>query len=339
MAIASDAFDAYQSLADGQFGFDDITGIGNVGMDMLSAVLDPVGALIAAPLGELLNLIVHHVKFISEPLAKLEGSPELVKAQAEAWNQVAAEYVTAGNEHASGAGDLPSWTGPASQTYHEVYKAINGIFQAAASGADKMSNSVVAAGSVVALVRDFIWDMITQLLTKAIEGAIAALAVAVPTVGASLAAFAGWYTANVGAIAIKITKVLTNLLQRAQKVVAKLHINTKALEKAITKCKDMTKQLESAQKRAGRIPSAAKGLPASERKNQIPAGNLPGDTTVPGRAGGRPPKTGPIKDPTPDNLGDQIKDSLPSVGDLYDGYKNGYQNAQNDDQKPVTTVK
>jgi hypothetical protein len=302
MAILSDTVDMVTSLADGDFDFADITTPIAVGTDLLAAALDPVGALIAAPLGELLNFVVHHCKFIAEPLAKLEGSDELVEAQAKAWDSVANEYIAAGNHHAGGISDMPGWTGNASGAYHDILKATNEAFAAVADAARGMGMGVRAAGVLVGMLRGFIWDMISQLLASAISSGIAALAAAIPTVGASLAAFAGWYTAKVGAVAIKIAGFISKLLGKAAKFSKKCAWLSNAFKKAQKHCDAIVGQLRQAQKFAGRTiaPKVTRG----NRQTNVPKGALPGDTTAPHGPGRAvpPPGKGPIDAPDPRDL-------------------------------------
>ncbi len=304
MAILKDTVEMVETLGNCDFEFGDITAPIAVGMDLLTAALDPVGALIAAPLGELLDFVVHHVSFIAEPLAKLEGSDDLVQAQVEAWNEVAKKYIAAGNLHAAGVSDMPGWTGPASVQYHEIMKATNGIFAAVADGAKKMGMAVEAAGILVGTLRGFIWDMISQLLASAISSGIAALAAAVPTFGASLAAFAGWYTAKVGALATKIFGFISKLMGKAAKFTKKCSVISKAFKKAQQYCDDVVKQLENVQRYAGR--TVAPKVTRSTREQHTPVGTLPGNTTAPhgpGRA--KPPSAkGPLDSPSPRPIGE-----------------------------------
>lgn len=281
MAILSDTTLMVESWADGDFSFTDVCAPIMVGTDLLSAALDPVGALIAAPLGELLNFCVHHISFIAEPLAKLEGSDELVQSQAEKWTEIANSYIEAGNAHAASSRDLPSWTGPGAEAYHALLKETNGVFEAVSRSAQGMGLGVQAAGVLVGVLRGFIWEMITQLLTAAIEAGIAALAAAIPTFGASLAAFAGWYTMKVSAVALKVVSFLEKLLAKAKAFAGKCQKIVALIEKAETYCAKITKQLEAAQRYAGRtVNPTATRIPKSMRDEQVPKGSLPGDTTA-----------------------------------------------------------
>ncbi|HOB04998.1 MAG TPA: hypothetical protein PKM36_06980 [Propionibacteriaceae bacterium] len=323
MAILSDTVDMVESWSDGDFSFGDITTPIAVGADLLAAVLDPVGALIAAPLGELLDFVVHHCKFISEPLARLEGSDELVQAQVAAWDKVAQQYVDAGNAHAAGVNDLTGWTGPAAEQYREIQKAVNAVFGATADACQKMGTGVQAAGVLVGMVRGFIWDMISQLLASAISAGIAALAAAIPSLGASLAAFASWYTMKIGAVAIKIFNVVQKLLGRAAKFASKCKTLSKAIRKAQNHCKKIIKQLRAAQRMSGRLPTRLPNVPRGQRNDQVPRGALPGDTTVGRRPGtSTPAGRGPIDPPGGIDVGgtarDQVEDAVTNttVGDV-----------------------
>lgn len=288
MAILNDTVSMCKNWSDGEFKFNDITGAIAVGTDLLSAALDPVGALIAAPLGELLEFMVHHIKFISEPLAKLEGSDELVAQQANKWREVGKDFVAAGNLHAQGVNDMSSWQGDASKAYHTFMKAINEVFAQVDKAAQGMALGVEMAGALVGVIRGFIWDLITDLLTKAIEGAIAALAAAVPTFGSSLAAFAGWYTLHVGRIGMKIFKFIEKLLAKAEKFASRCKLISKRIKKAKERCANICKQLKNAEFNRGRTVSSKTRIPRSKRSTEVPKGSLPGDTTAHHKSGVKP---------------------------------------------------
>lgn len=312
ISVLGSARDCVGAWADGEWGFDDVTGPISVGLDLLSAALDPVAALIAAPLADLMMFMVSHIRPVQDALEKLMGSEELVTQQATAWTDVAQMYADAGTaHHGFVTSDLPQWTGEAAEKYRAFQVAVNGIFEQVTNAANNMSTAVVAFGALVAMVRQFIWDMVALLLAKAIEWGLIALAAAVPSFGASLASFAGWYTAQVASVCLKITSMISDLLGRARKAFKKCDKLVALIKKAEKKVKEISRQLKAMQKYAGRThvkwdpnASGADSLPPrnplykSQRNDHVPDNRLPGSMEPMNRNGGRPAMQGPIGDPT-----------------------------------------
>lgn len=316
MSAISAAVSTVDSWANGEFDLSDITGPISVGSGMLSAALDPVGALIAAPLGELLSFMVRQIGPVQDALDKLMGSDAMVSEQAAKWTEVATAYAHAANDHAAGVSDTPSWTGAAADTYRDIMSATNDVFHQVSGAASKMSAGVTAMGSLVAMVRDYIWEVVAQLLAQAIQSAIAALAAAVPTFGASLATFAGWYTTRVASTCLKISQWIEGLLKRAREVFKRFTGLRKLIEKAIKEVRKFSQAMKRMQRYAGRPMALEPSLPKSRRNHEVPYGTMPGDVSGPNRNYKDPTANLPFSDPTPSSPGEIPGRALPGWRDF-----------------------
>lgn len=316
MSALSAAVSTVDSWANGEFDLGDVTGPISVGSGMLSAALDPVGALIAAPLGELLAFMVRQIGPVQDALDKLMGSDAMVAEQAAQWTAVATAYANTANDHAAGVTDTPSWTGAAADTYRDIMSATNDIFHQVSGAASKMSAGVTAMGSLVAMVRDYIWEVVSMLLAQAIQAAIAALAAAVPSFGASLATFAGWYTTRVASTCLKISQWIEGLLKRAREVFKRFTGLRKLIEKAIKEVRQFSQAMKRMQRYAGRPMSVDASLPKSRRDHEVPRGMMPGDVAGPNRKYQDPTTRIPFGDPTPSSVKDIPGQALPDRMDV-----------------------
>ena len=202
-------------LGDGSLGADDIPAVGNAALGFLGVDVDAAGAAGQSPLGQLLQLVVSKIDFLAQPLAKLLGSAELVQQQSADWVAVGQRFTEAGQDYAGGAADLPSWSGRAASEYQQIRDAATHIFPSAAQSAQSMSVLVVKAGAMVAEVRALIWDILVEFLRNVISSALSALAAAIPSFGASIAAFATWFLGSSANLAHKFFQMLQRLLTAA----------------------------------------------------------------------------------------------------------------------------
>ena len=77
-----------------------------LGLDVLGAVMDPVGALATAGIGWL----IEHLSFLREPLDWLAGNGDKIKAAVTTWNQVAADLHNIGEQQDKAVkSELPCW--------------------------------------------------------------------------------------------------------------------------------------------------------------------------------------------------------------------------------------
>lgn len=202
-------------LGDGSLDADDIPALGSAGLGFLGVDVDAAGAAGQSPLGQLLQLVVSRIDFLAQPLAKLLGSAELVAQQSQDWLAVAQSFTDAGQDYAGGAADLANWSGSGAGEYRQIREAATRIFPAAAQGAQSMSVLVVRAGEMVAEVRAIIWDLLAEFLGNVISSALSALAAAVPSFGASIAAFAAWFLGSSASLAQRFVQMLQRLLKAA----------------------------------------------------------------------------------------------------------------------------
>lgn len=204
--------DAAGSLSDGEFTLEDITGPVGVGLEVLAVGLNPVAGVVGAALGPLMDWLVANVSFLKEPLDALLGDPPGIRSNGDRWGEIKTALTGIGEDIAAAKGDMPSWTGPGAEAYKPTMDDLEVLFTRAASAAGNFSGLCVAAGAIVGVVREVIWGAIKDAINNLVAEGIIAAAAAIPSLGASLAAYTAWAAARTAALAAWLSAKMSRLL-------------------------------------------------------------------------------------------------------------------------------
>lgn len=277
--IYNDLASATQHWTDGEMTIGDLTAVGDIGLGVLAVALDPLNALIGAAVGSLMDILVKNVSWLKEPVDFLLGNPDAIFAHAQKWQQVSDNLVTVANRHAGTAGDLPGWSGPASNAYTEVLRGVNESYRSAAGAASKMADWVSTAGMVVGIFRETIWGLIKTFVTEIVEAAILAAAAAVPSLGASIAAFTGWFGAKMAMVGAKVTSKMAKLMRVLSKLAKKMHLSSKFFDDAARALSKVSQRLA----RSARLRIAAdRTRPATSGRHAVPNDRIGMKPEMPG---------------------------------------------------------
>ncbi|MGH3387465.1 MAG: WXG100 family type VII secretion target [Actinomadura sp.] len=184
-----------------------------VGLDTLGIALDPLGAILSAGVGWLLE----HVAFLREPLEVLTGDPKQIQALSQTWSNIATELQEAAGDYEQSLGAVASWGGTAAAAYRKTAREYSVALRGVAAQANSTSQGIAIAGQVVATERAFIFAVISEWIGKVIAKAILAVAWSVATFGGSLA----FFTASVIADAVVLFAKLAERLARLLKVIGR----------------------------------------------------------------------------------------------------------------------
>ncbi|NLT30626.1 MAG: hypothetical protein GXX86_09250 [Propionibacterium sp.] len=166
---------------------------GGAGLEVIGAVMNPVAAIVKAPLEFLLDWIMSWCTPLRETVDFLLGDPAQIRANGDDWLAVAALMEDMGAEHRSTINDFPGWTGDGADTYRtEVHPCISEVFPGAGAAAKSFGELAIGCGAIIGALREIIWGFIVDLLAEVVASALLALASMIPTVGASIAAFTSW---------------------------------------------------------------------------------------------------------------------------------------------------
>jgi len=187
-------------------------------LDTLGVVADPLGSLLSAGVGWL----IEHLDFLRKPLDLLAGNPGEIAAQAATWTNIGAEMKKIGEDYQKSIdADIPQWKSGAGDHYRAKGKELAESLSAFAEAADGAAGGITLGGVLVGTERGIIRDLISTFVGKMIERAIIALASSWCTFGASVAAFIADAVAEgsilAGKCASRISKVLDQLAQLMSK--------------------------------------------------------------------------------------------------------------------------
>jgi hypothetical protein len=191
-----------------------------VGLDALSIVMNPLGELVKAGVGWLME----HLDFIREPLEVLTGDPGQIDAIAQTWENIGKRLTEAHDQYQGAMSLTDGWTGDAAAKYKDLANAYIGALTQISAQASDAASGVKMAGVVVATERAIIFDLIATFISDVITKALLALASSWFTFGASLGVFVASVVADAVALAAKLQKRIGKLLQTIQQFVSKYRL-------------------------------------------------------------------------------------------------------------------
>ncbi|MDX3662748.1 PPE domain-containing protein [Streptomyces sp. ID05-26A] len=216
-------------------------------MDVAGLLADPLGTLAASVVG----WIIENVDFVREPFDKLAGDPPAIEAAATTWENISKRLSEEKEGYQDRLSSLAGWTGPAADAYKQRCTDLIDKLNQSSGAAASVANKVKIAGVCVAATRTLIRDLIAELAGTLLAWGIPAAAAAIPTAGASIAAF--------------ITRAVTKAISIGTKIMSFLS----RLFKALDKLSGLAKSAGNAmRKQADELASLSKSMPNSRHGNQ-----------------------------------------------------------------------
>ncbi|MGW6930709.1 WXG100 family type VII secretion target [Lentzea sp. NPDC054927] len=258
-------------------------------LDVAGFLTDPLGTLASSVVG----WIIENVGFIREPFDKLMGDPPAIEAIGTTWENISKRLSDEANNYESHAKTLMDWTGDAADAYRTRCSSLAEHLRGSSAAASSAANKIKVAGAVVAATRALIRDLLADLAGTLLMWGIPAAASAIPTAGASIAAF--------------ITRAVTKAVEIGTKIarfVAKLF-------KALDKLGSLAKKAGAAmRKQADDLAALSRQMPNSRYGNQRAAELTSDSATKVSRADSL------------DNLGDGLSNASRRIQDGVDNAMN-----------------
>ncbi|CRK61182.1 hypothetical protein [Alloactinosynnema sp. L-07] len=157
-------------------------------VDVVSSVGDPLGAILSAGIGWLLE----HVSFLREPLDALLGNPDEINGKVDQLKSAALEMKMIAREHRQDVSSMDDWTGGASDAFRVNMDQLAAEYGALGSTMDGTAAIYALSGALVCELRALVFETIADFISSLITPALIAAASAIVTCGASVATFAGW---------------------------------------------------------------------------------------------------------------------------------------------------
>jgi hypothetical protein len=179
-------------------------------MDTVAAVSDPLGSLIAAGLGWLME----HLQPLKGWLNDLTGDSGAVAGFAQTWTNVGTQLRQSAGDLATVLGDLDAADGAAVQAYLAFQRDVVGHLKGAASWADGLATGMQMASTIVQVVHDMVRDALAQLVGSLISYAaelVLSLGLATPLVIEQA-------STRVAALATKFSKKIPDMVAAIRKL-------------------------------------------------------------------------------------------------------------------------
>ncbi|MEV4055279.1 hypothetical protein AB0J55_29100 [Amycolatopsis sp. NPDC049688] len=260
-------------------------GIGSAGMalETIGLVLDPIGSLLTAGIGWL----IEHITILRWPLDILMGDPIGIAAASEALTAEKKKLEQWSADHQQALDVLmKDWSGQAADQFKKDMDAVTEQLASLGGYLDEAGKNMKIAGGIVGAFRGILRDLIAMLLATIVKGALIAAALAPVTFGASIAIFIG---TTIGTVATALGKIGAKLAQLAKKL--------GDLLQALTKLGKAGDDLAAAKPPASSLTPAPAPLP---KPDSTPA---PKPDTTPSSAAPEPkpePKPEPAPEPKPE---------------------------------------
>ncbi|HEX6343717.1 hypothetical protein [Umezawaea sp.] len=240
-------------------------GVG-LGFDVVGAVLNPLGALLGAGVGWLID----HLYFLREPLDLLMGDNIAVRQETEKIKNDADKYQALATTHVEALKKLDPWTGQTADAFKASMKKVADELAAIGMAINGSAETMATMGACVTAFRSLVRDIIAMVIGNLIGGALVAAGLAPFTFGASIVAFVGVAVATALEALGRILRHITNLksLLTANKAAGD------QLGTALTKIADDAGRLN----RSGgtTTPSGAPPVaPPASKPPEVPGGGAP----------------------------------------------------------------
>ena len=196
-------------------------GIGSAGMalETLGMVLDPIGSLLTAGIG----WIIEHVSIFRWPLDMMYGHPEMIAAAKEAIDAEKAKLEQWSTAHQEALDKLMrEWSGDAADAFKKNMEAVTAQLATLGGYVEASAKHMQIAGGIVGAFRGIVRDMIAMVLATIIKGALIAAALAPVTFGASIVFFVGTTIAGVAVALAKIAAKIAQLTAKLGKLLASI---------------------------------------------------------------------------------------------------------------------
>lgn len=255
---------------DGHLGVDDVTAPISAALSGLGMFLDPVNWVVGKLLEPILNWILNNLPPCKKAMDALTGSVEGVQSWAQSFQDASRQVAEAATEVVNTTkAQLESWKGDGAEAYRQAQQTAVELQRSIADKLHSTYDIALALADLVAVIKEVVVGLIKELVTDLVtKGVMAALA-AVPSLGSAVAAYMAWaagkYAVVMGKVAtwfqklfskaadkFKNIQLLNKLFTKAADGFGKLAGRFQQMKAGADKAADSAKQARDHQKRAER---------------------------------------------------------------------------------------
>ncbi|MGY6658533.1 WXG100 family type VII secretion target [Amycolatopsis sp. TRM77291] len=193
-------------------------GLASAGMaiEILGMVVDPIGSLLTAGIGWL----IEHIVIFRWPLDFLLGDPKGIEEAKTAIYKEGAEVREWANDHAAATKKfMEKWEGEAADAFRADMEGVAAQIEALAGYIEFAGKQMGIAGAVIGAVRGIVRDIIAMTLAGILKAAIVAVALAPVTFGGSIIAAIGSIMTTVAVAIAKIAKQIADVAKKLAEMI------------------------------------------------------------------------------------------------------------------------
>ncbi|MER7082081.1 hypothetical protein SAMN02982929_02970 [Saccharopolyspora kobensis] len=186
------------------------------GLEVLSAILDPIGTTVAWAVGWL----IEYVQPLTDILDWLAGNADAVAAHAQTWRNVGDSLQTTADAlQADVARDTAGWTGAAADAYRARLATTTELIRAQSEAAKGLASGTEISGMLVGTIREVVRDLIADCVGRLVSWAIEAMTgVGIAVVAVQATARIARWGARIMEVVQKLLRALSNLLPLVRKL-------------------------------------------------------------------------------------------------------------------------
>jgi len=223
--VAGNFASAAESLGNGDIGSAIIDTAGTA-LDVVDMVVNPIATLISS----CASFMLDYISPLHETLEFITGSPEMVRALGETWDNLGTALQEVATERDAAIAALGAgWAGVASEAYARVAQGLSQITATVGGACHGVANGMRMAAMVVEIVYEIVKSIISDLVGQIIQSAIIAIA----TVGLGAPAV-------VAQCSPKIAKAIDMVMKWVEKIQKFMTKISKAVEE-LTQFQDILK--------------------------------------------------------------------------------------------------
>ncbi|MDQ1129557.1 WXG100 family type VII secretion target [Microbacterium sp. SORGH_AS_0888] len=186
-------------------------------LDVVSMIANPIATLASSCASFLLD----YIEPLHQELELLTGSPEMVRALGETWDNVGEALGAVADERDQALSGLrENWDGAAATGYEAVANGLTGILRLLSEAAHSNANGLRLAASVVQIVyeivKGIIADLVGQLIQAVVE-AVATAGVGIPLIVAQVSPKIAQWVSKVAKWVEKIQDVMKKVSDAIQR--------------------------------------------------------------------------------------------------------------------------
>ncbi|WP_154697617.1 hypothetical protein [Lentzea guizhouensis] len=198
--------------------------------DVVGAALNPLGAVIGAGVGWLID----HIAFLREPLDLLVGDNIAIRQETEKVKEDAKQYEGIATAHLDALKKLDGWIGQTADNFRASMAQVAKEMEAIGSSIHSSAKLMATMGACVTAVRSLVRDIIAMVIGNLIGGALIAAGLAPITFGASIVAFVGVAVAT----AVQAVSRIMNHVTKLKSVMSSSAKSADDLGEALVKLSD-----------------------------------------------------------------------------------------------------